>query len=54
MALQVMQARKRYVPLYIECLHNNQQGGDDQIAELDKELPEVTILVFRRLAHARV
>ncbi|KAK9815130.1 hypothetical protein WJX73_008307 [Symbiochloris irregularis] len=51
---KVMQARKQYVPLYIDCLHNDQQGGDEQIAEMDKELPEVTILVFRRLAHARV
>ena len=48
-----MQARKRYVPLYIQCLHDNQQGGDGEIAQMDKQLPEATILVFRRLAHAK-
>ena len=29
-------------------------GGDDTIAAMDEQLNEQTILVFRRLAHAKV
>ena len=52
--MQIMQIRKEYVPLYVRCLHENKQGGDDEIASMDRQLPEATILVFRRLAHAKV
>lgn len=51
---QIMRMRKSYVPLYIQCLQDNKQGGNDEIADMDRQLPEVTILVFRRLAHAKV
>ncbi|MEW5298732.1 MAG: hypothetical protein WDW36_001820 [Sanguina aurantia] len=46
--------RKRYVPLYVRCLQSKQMGGDAAIAEMDKGLGEGTILLFRRLAHAKV
>ena len=29
-------------------------GGNDEIAAMDRDLPESTILLFRRLAHAKV
>lgn len=29
-------------------------GGDEYTAKMDQQLPEVTILLFRRLAHAKV
>ena len=29
-------------------------GGSDEIAAMDRDLPESTILLFRRLAHAKV
>ena len=29
-------------------------GGNDEIAAMDHDLPESTILLFRRLAHAKV
>jgi len=45
--------RKKYVPAYVECLHSNNMGGDAQIEKMDAQLPEHTILVFRRLAHAK-
>ncbi len=51
--LQVVSLRKKYVPAYVECLHNNNMGGDAGIEEMDAQLPEHTILVFRRLAHAK-
>lgn len=46
--------RKKYVPAYIKCLHDNKLGGDAGIEAMDAELQEATILVFRRLAHAKV
>lgn len=52
--MQTMSLRKRYVPAYIKCLQENNQGGDEEIEAMDKDLPEQTILVFRRLAHAQV
>ena len=36
------------------CLQDNQMGGDEYIAKMDQQLPEATILLFRRLAHAKV
>ena len=29
-------------------------GGDEYTARMDQQLPEATILLFRRLAHAKV
>ena len=29
-------------------------GGDEYINKMDQQLPEATILLFRRLAHAKV
>lgn len=49
-----MRLRKEYVPAYVKCLHANEMGGNDEIAAMDADLPEQTILVFRRLAHAKV
>lgn len=46
--------RKRYVPLYVACLHANNVGGDIEIKAMDANLPESVILLFRRLAHAKV
>ena len=40
--------------LHHRCLHENQMGGDEYISRMDQQLPEVTILLFRRLAHAKV
>ena len=51
---QVIQARKAYVPAYVRCLQNDHMGGDASTAQWDTELPECAILVFRRLAHAKV
>lgn len=53
LSMQVVQARRRYVPLYVRCLQANMQGGDEEIHEMDSQLPEATILIFRRLAHAQ-
>lgn len=36
------------------CLQENQMGGDEYISKMDQQLPEATILLFRRLAHAKV
>lgn len=36
------------------CLQENQMGGDEYINKMDQQLPEATILLFRRLAHAKV
>ena len=46
--------RKKYVPLYIKALQNHVMGGDAETRRMDTELPEPTILLFRRLAHAQV
>ena len=45
--------RKKYVPLYIKALQNHQMGGDEETRKMDEALPEATILLFRRLAHAQ-
>ena len=36
------------------CLQENQMGGDEYTERMDAQLPEPTILLFRRLAHAKV
>ena len=52
--LQVCHLRKQYVPMYITCLQNGEMGGNSEIEEMDAQLPEPSIKVFRRLAHAKV
>ena len=52
--LQFAVLRKKYVPAYVQCLHDNKLGGNAEIEAMDAQLPEHTILVFRRLAHAKV
>ena len=52
--MQIAQIRRRYVPLYIRCLQEHKQGGDEEIERMDQQLPETTIIVFRRMAHAKV
>ena len=52
--MQVVTLRKKYVPAYIKCLQCNKLGGDTEIEEMDADLPEHTILIFRRLAHTKV
>ena len=42
------------MPAYVKCLRNGHLGGDEEIEAMDAELPEHTILVFRRMAHAKV
>ena len=42
------------MPAYVKCLQDNQQGGNAEIEAMDADLPEQTILIFRRLAHAQV
>lgn len=46
---RICQMRRKYVDQYIQCLkdENVGVGGDKVIAEMDNELPESTILVFR-------
>ena len=39
---------------YAEALLQGKAGGCKETAEMDVELPEATILIFRRLAHAKV
>lgn len=46
--------RRKYVPLYIKALQKQQMGGDEETRSMDAQLPETTILLFRRLAHAQV
>ncbi|KAL3132003.1 hypothetical protein ABBQ32_008624 [Trebouxia sp. C0010 RCD-2024] len=50
----VCHLRKEYIPHYIKCLQENHMGGDEYIHRMDQQLPEATILLFRRLAHAKV
>ncbi len=38
---------------YTRCLESGQVGGDEAVASMDDQLTEPTILVFRRLAHAK-
>lgn len=46
--------RRKYIPTYVECLQQNQLGGNEITRKMDESLPEPTILLFRRVAHARV
>ncbi|KAI7845241.1 hypothetical protein COHA_001284 [Chlorella ohadii] len=54
--------RKEYVPAYAEHLRQLAAGQGPQrierlpapVVEMDRQLPEQTILMFRRLAHAKV
>lgn len=39
--------RRKYVPLYVECLEAGKVGGNEKIEEMDNSLEEATILVFR-------
>ncbi|KAL4447306.1 hypothetical protein ABPG77_007339, partial [Micractinium sp. CCAP 211/92] len=59
-AIKFARMRKEYVPLYIEHLrspidpsrpHDRLPKG---IVDMDRQLPEQTIVMFRRLAHARL
>lgn len=50
----MIETRKKYVPAYVKCLQSNQMGGDAEIEAMDAELQESAILVFRRVAHAKV
>lgn len=52
--LQAIELRKAYVIQYVGCLQNGKMGGDEKIQEMDAQLNEQTILVFRKLAHAKV
>lgn len=52
--LQAIELRKAYVIQYVDCLQNGKMGGDENIQEMDAQLNEQTILVFRKLAHAKV
>ena len=52
-AAQAMLLRKKYVEAYTRCLEGGQVGGDEEVAAMDDQLNEATILVFRRLAHAK-
>ena len=52
--VQACWMRKKYVPLYIKALQSHQMGGDEETQKMDEALPEATILLFRRLAHAQV
>jgi hypothetical protein len=46
--------RRKYIPAYVECLQHNQMGGNEETKRMDEDLPEATILLFRRLAHTQV
>ncbi len=58
--LQFARARKAYVPLYAQLLRAQLNAAfsrhdlANRVAAMDKGLPENTILMFRRLAHAEV
>lgn len=46
--------RRKYILAYVECLQHNQMGGNEETKKMDRDLPEATILLFRRLAHTQV
>lgn len=52
--LQAIELRKSYVQQYVSCLQDGKMGGDEKVQEMDAQLNEHTILVFRKLAHAKV
>ena len=45
-AAQAMLLRKAYVEAYTRCLEAGQVGGDEEVAAMDDQLNEATILVF--------
>lgn len=49
---QIISIRKRYIPLYKQCVAAGQLGGNDALWELDAQLPEKTIVLFRTMALA--
>lgn len=51
--VMVAREHKQYVPAYLRCLQLGKQGGDDTIKQLDSQLDEPVILLFRRMAHAK-
>lgn len=53
-SMQVGWMRRKYIPAYVECLQHNQMGGSEETKKMDEDLPEATILLFRRLAHTEV
>jgi vacuolar protein sorting-associated protein 13A/C len=61
-AVRFARMRKEYVPAYAEHLRQLAAGQGPQrierlpapVVEMDRQLPEQTILMFRRLAHAKV
>jgi hypothetical protein len=53
-AMQAIELRKTYIQQYVTCLQEEKMGGDEAIQEMDAQLNEPTILVFRKLAHAKV
>ena len=53
-AAQAIELRKRYVAAYVQCLQEGHMGGDKAIEAMDAQLSEHTIVLFRKLAHAKV
>ncbi|KAL4443584.1 hypothetical protein ABPG75_011321 [Micractinium tetrahymenae] len=59
-AIKFARMRKEYVPLYIEHLRSPIDPSRPRdrlpkgIVDMDRQLPEQTIVMFRRLAHARL
>lgn len=49
---QIISIRKRYIPLYKQCVAAGQLGGNEAVWDLDKQLPEKTIVLFRTIALA--
>lgn len=53
--LRMLAYYQRYVTAYLKYLQQGKQGsGDPTIDELDSQLDEAVILLFRRMAHARL
>lgn len=44
---RLIKTRMEYVPAYVNHLEHGKVGGDEIIREMDKNLEETTILVFR-------
>jgi hypothetical protein len=51
---QAIELRKSYVAAYARALQEGRMGGDEETEAMDAQLTEHTILVFRKLAHAKV
>lgn len=53
--LRMLAYYQRYVTAYLKYLQQGKQGsGDPTIDQLDSQLDEAVILLFRRMAHARL